>query len=182
MPLLFITVVLVLFLVGSILALFLALNSLMTMFRDKVPYVSTPDWAVRWMGEHVRLPDGATLVDLGCGDGRVLVGLKQYFPRATMIGYDRQWWPWLLAQWKTRGTGIKIRRQNFYAADLSKVDVVYCFLIHAVMPRVETLLKTKLRPGAMVYSYGFTFPSWEPVERIVNPEKPQGSKINIYRV
>lgn len=28
---------------------------------------------------------------------------------------------------------------------------------------------------------GFTFPTWQPIDRITNPEKPRSSKINIYR-
>jgi hypothetical protein len=174
--------ILIVFLIGAAIALVLSLNSLINLFRDKVPYVSTPQWAIDWIGQHTKLADGATLVDIGCGDGRVLIGLKKYLSHVTMIGYERQWWPWLLAQWKTRGTGVMVRRKSFYDADLSNVDVVFCFLIHAVMPKVERLLKSKLKPGATVYSYGFWFPTWDTTDKIVNPSRPQGSKINIYKV
>lgn len=185
--------ILIVFLIGSAIALVLSLNSLINLFRDKVPYVSTPQWAIDWIGKNFPLlpekgvkrsagEEGVpTLVDIGCGDGRVLIGLKKFLPHVTMIGYERQWWPWLLAQWKTRGTGVVVKRQSFYDADLSNVDAVFCFLIHTVMPKVEQLLKSKLKPGVTVYSYGFWFPTWDTADKIVNPNRPQGSKINIYK-
>ena len=176
-----IIIILIIFLIGAAIALVLSLNSLINLCRDKVPYVSTPQWAIDWVGKNTKLPNGAVLVDLGCGDGRVLVGLKKYLPHVMMIGYERQWWPWLLAQWKTRGTGVVVKRQSFYDVDLSRVDVVFCFLIHSVMPKVEQLLKSKLSPGTTIYSYGFWFPTWNQSDKIVNPNRPQGSKINVYR-
>lgn len=177
-----IIVILLFCLVLALAALGFALNSLTSLFRDKVPYVSTPDWAIDWLQDNLKLPDGAVVYDLGCGDARVLIELKNKFPQIRAIGYELQWWPYLLARWKSRGSGVTIKRESFYHADLSDATIVFCFLITSVMTKVEAMLKQKLKPGTTVYSYGFTFPTWEPVERITNPARPQGSKINIYRV
>jgi hypothetical protein len=169
-----------LFLLGAIIALVFTLNTMINLFRDKVPYVSTPKWAIDWLTNHLPLTT-EICYDLGCGDARVLIALKKRFPGITAIGYERNWWPLILAKAKIRGTGIIIHRQNFYHADLSDANIVFCFLIHSVMPKVEQLLHSQLQPGATIYSYGFTFPTWQPVERIPNPRNPTGSKINVYR-
>ncbi|MFH0829442.1 MAG: class I SAM-dependent methyltransferase [Candidatus Kerfeldbacteria bacterium] len=195
------TAFLVLALIGSLVALVLALNTLISLFRDKVPYVSTPRWAIDWLRDNVMqyspllakergggevsppsLQGGGrgAVYDLGCGDARVLIAIKQRYPTITAIGYERNWWPFILAKARIRGTGVKVYRQNFYQADLRNADVVFCFLIHSVMPKVETLLRSQLAPGATVYSYGFSFPTWKPSRRIENPTRPQGSKLNIY--
>lgn len=164
-----------------------ALNTLVNLFRDKVPYVSTPKWAIDWLCENLPLPSRERLgegviYDLGCGDGRVLIALKKKFPTITAIGYERNWWPFILAKIRTKGSDIIIRRKNFYHADLSDARIVFCFLIHSVMPKVEKLLRSQLKPGAIVYSYGFMFPCWKPTAQITNPERPHGSKLNFYRV
>lgn len=196
MPLL-VLIILFIFLLGAVIALIFSLNSLLNIIRYKVPYASTPDWAIEWLGKNLHLDtsspargevarsaggEGAPiLVDLGCGDGRVLFRLKKIFPQVTMIGYERQWWLWLWTKFRARGTGVIIRRDSFYDADLANVSVVYCFLLHSVMAKVEKMLRTKLKKGATVYSYGFSFPTWTPIDQIPNPTRPQGSKLNVYQ-
>ncbi|MBI4092826.1 MAG: hypothetical protein HY420_02775 [Candidatus Kerfeldbacteria bacterium] len=184
-----IIVLLLFILIASAVALVLSLNALINIFRDKVPYVSTPKWAIDWLCQHASLllqggvaRSAGVVYDLGCGDARVLIALKKYFPDITAIGYERNWWPYILAKARIRRTGVKVYRRNFYKADLKNADIVFCFLIHSVMPKVENLLRSQLKPGATVYSYGFTFPNWQPTERIANPNNPKGSKINVYRV
>lgn len=203
---------LLLMLVASAVALVLALNTMVALFRFRVPYVATPPWAIDWLCDNLpllpeegmsrsdrgggsppplqggvpsteaeRLALGGVVCDLGCGDARVLIALKKKFPAIKATGYEAAWFPYLLARWRTRRTGVTIRHQNFYQANLQDPDVVFCFLIHSVMPKVEQLLRSQLKPGATVFSYGFVFPTWRPAERIVNPKNPSGSKINIYR-
>lgn len=172
---------------ASLIALVFALYALFSLMRDKVPYVSTPQWAIEWLCEHAPLPlqkggvGGGVVYDLGCGDARVLTAIKARHPDITAIGVERNWWPYFLARLRTRGTGVMIRHADFYKTDLRDADIVFCFLIHSVMPKVEQLLRAQLKPGATVYSYGFAFPTWQPSERIHNPARPEGSKINVYR-
>jgi len=171
---------LLLLLAAAVIALIFTLYMFVALVRDKVPYVATPHWTIDWLTDSLQLTT-ETVYDLGCGDGRVLKALKQKFPHIKAIGYERNWWPYVMAKIRNRSSGVEILNADFYQADLRDADVVFCYLIIAVMPRVEKLLRSQLKPGATVYSYGFTFPTWPPAERIVNPKKPQGSKINIYR-
>ncbi len=190
-------------LVASAVALVFALNTMLTLFRFRVPYVATPQWAIDWlcanmMGQSPLLSKErgrgevyppplqgggrGVVYDLGCGDARVLIALKKKFPAIKAIGYEAAWFPYLLARWRTHRSGITIRHQNFYLADLQDADMVFCFLIHSVMPKVEQLMRSQLKPGTTVFSYGFTFPTWQLVNRIANPKNPGGSKLNVYRV
>ncbi len=173
--------VLVAFLVVALAALALSLNALVNMIRDRAPYVPTTDWAIDWMSKHLALRSGAVVYDLGCGDARVLIALARAFPGIRAIGYERNWWPYLLARWRSRGTSVEIRYGNFFRADLRDADVVFCFLIHSVMGKVERFLRPQIRPTAVVYSYGFRFPDWPPSDTIVNPARPDGSRLLAYR-
>lgn len=175
------TAFLFLALFGAVVALAFALNAMINVFRDKAPYVSTSGWAIRWLAEQAPIDGPMTVYDLGCGDARVLIAIKRARPGIRAIGYERGWWPWLLAKYRSRGTGVVIRYGDFTRADLRDADVVFCFLIASVMAKVEAMLRRQLRPGATVYSYGFAFPTWPIAERITNPDRPQGSTLNVYR-
>lgn len=170
-----------LFLAVSVIALVFALNTLVALLRDRVPYVPTRDWAIDWMVEHLDLADGAIVYDIGCGDARVLKALKKKHPGINAIGYEQAWWPVLLAKWRTRGTGVIIRHQSFYAADFHDATLVFCFLLNTLMPKVEAFLRPQLRSGATVCSYAFLMPNWPAAEVITNPDRPNGSKLYIYK-
>ncbi|MFO7965273.1 MAG: class I SAM-dependent methyltransferase [Desulfobacterales bacterium] len=118
------------------------------------------------------LPAGiTTAVDLGCGDGRVL----RTFSRtcgAACIGYEIN----LLAYFKARllcrkFRRISIRRQNFWQADLSSADVVFCYLFPDVTAKLADKLKSELPSGAAIVSFNFPLPGLSP-NAVIYPEGP----------
>ncbi|MFH1367214.1 MAG: class I SAM-dependent methyltransferase [Patescibacteria group bacterium] len=174
---------LIIFLIASLIALAFTLNAFYALLKVKVPYVATPDWAIKYIIKNIPFKDGSVAYDLGCGDARFLVALKKKFPNIKATGYELAWWPYLNARQKIRKSrlAIDLKRENFYNVRLSEADVIFCFLIHSIMPRLEKKLLEELKPGALIISYGFKFPNWKPREVIANPDKPNGSKINIYQ-
>ena len=169
-------------LIAALVALAFAVNTLISVFRYLVPYVSTSDWAIQWLVDNLKRKDDAVVYDLGCGDARVLKAIKERHPSIKAIGYEKAWWPLLLAKWRNRKSGVIIRNADFYKADLKDANVIFCFLIQAVMTDVENLLRRELRPEARVYSYGFRFPTLRRVDEIINPKRPEGSRLLVYRV
>lgn len=168
-------------LIAAATAFVFSVNALLCLLRDRVPYVPTPAWAIHWMVKHVHLTDGLKVYDLGCGDGRVLRALKGVRPGIVAIGFELAWWPYLLAKWRSRKSDIILRRQSFYRANLYDADVIFCFLMTSLMPKVEGALRGQLRSGTTIISYAFPFPTWQPAEVVTNPKKPNGSKLYIYR-
>lgn len=168
-----------LLLAASLVALAYALQALVHLIRFRVPYVATPDWAI----EHVAAlaKDARTIADIGCGDARVLLAIEQNNSSATLTGYEAQWWPFFRAKWRTRGSRVKILRDNFWTADLRHYDFIFLYLLDDIMPKLEQKLRRELKAGARVASYGFVFPTWQPSEVITNPAKPNGSKLRVYR-
>lgn len=148
--------------------------------RFGVDFIRTPDWVLNWLSHNLNIRDGMKLYDLGCGDGAVLRYLKQAYPHITMTGIEGSFLQLIHAKWKTRKAGISIMHNDFYTVDISKADIIFCFLSKHLMTRLERHLKRNLKKGAEVYSYAFTFPTWKPTREILNPNDPDGSSIFVY--
>jgi len=122
------------------------------------------------------------LVDLGCGDGRVLrAARRRYGVRA--LGFEVNALAYCTARILSFGMkGVQIRWRNFWSMNLWDADVVFCYLFPDVMKRLATKLEAELRPGAQVVSCNFSVPGWNPV-KVVRPDSAcHGDPIYIYRV
>ena len=132
-------------------------------------YVSTSRTKISAFINAVPMKAGQTLVDLGCGDGRVLRETwKRYGIRT--IGYEINPLAYLKARLFSIGRSkIKIKRKNFWEADLSGADVVFCYLYPDVMKKLAAKLKSGLKPGAIVVSSNFPLPGHTP-NKILRPQ------------
>lgn len=170
------------FLAGSIVAVVFSLNALVNTLRFGLPFVSTPRWAIQWLGEHLPLTDRDVVCELGCGSAPVLAVLATKYPRTTFIGIEIQWWPYILAKWRTRNLpNVTIQLGDFLRADLSSATLIYGFFITVMMPKVAQLLESQLRSGIPVVSFGFALPGWIAEREITNPATGKGSRIRFYR-
>ena len=129
------------------------------------PFVPSSRKTVDKMLRLAKIQKGEKLVDLGCGDGRIVVRADTRYG-AIATGYEISFPVWLLAQlnkllWRSSAT---IRRGNLFQADLSEADVVTCYLLPAVMKRLAPIFKKELKPGARVVSAAFSMPDWQPTE------------------
>ncbi|MDJ0720919.1 MAG: hypothetical protein QNJ04_04780 [Desulfobacterales bacterium] len=145
-------------------------------------YVSTARTRVAAMLEAVAPEPGQVLVDLGCGDGRVLrCASRRYHVYAQ--GYELNPLAYLKARLMSLGyADVAIHRRNFWKADLSSADVVCCYLFPDVMSRLAGKLHDELKAGATVVSFNFPLPGFDP-DRVL---RPGGQRTNdpvyIYRV
>ena len=145
-------------------------------------FVSTSRARIRAFIEAVPMKAGQVLVDLGCGDGRILrQAHKCYQVRA--IGYEVNWMAYLKASALSLcSKNIEIRRRDFWSANLANADVVVCYLYPDVMRKLSTKLKASLKPGAVIVSCNFTLPGFQP-SRVLHPAGAlHGDPVFIYRV
>jgi len=132
-------------------------------------YVSTSRVKIAAFIDAVPMKAGQMLVDLGCGDGRVLREARKRYGVRT-IGYEINPIAYLKARLFSIGRSkIKIKRQNFWEADLSGADVVFCYLYPDVMKKLAAKLKSGLKPGAIVVSSNFPLPQHIP-NKILRPQ------------
>ncbi|MCP4626685.1 MAG: hypothetical protein GY850_24735 [bacterium] len=132
-------------------------------------YVSTTRARIAAFIDAVPLKKGQTMVDLGCGDGRVLREVCKNYKIRT-IGFEINLMAYIKARVLSLGLKqVEIRRQNFWSQNLAGADVVFCYLYPDVMQRLSAKLKAELRPGTLVVSCNFALPGFKPL-RVLRPE------------
>jgi SAM-dependent methyltransferase len=145
-------------------------------------YVSTSSVRIEAFLEAVPLKPDELLLDLGCGDGRVLrAAHRRYGVRAT--GFEVNPLAYSIAcLLSMRFPGIKIRWGNFWSRDLRDADVIFCYLFPDVMERLASKLEKELKPGTRVISCNFFLPGWN-AEKVLRPDSSRyGDPIYVYRI
>ena len=122
--------------------------------------------------EVVHMNPGQVVYDLGCGDGRFLIAAEKTY-KVKAVGFEINPWAYLLSRLRVGlyQASVSIHFQDFWAADLSKADVVFCYLFPDVMERLREKLSKELRAGAKVISCNFEIPGWRP-EKIITASHP----------
>ena len=137
-------------------------------FTD-VPYVPTPANVVDAMLDLAAIKPADVLIDLGSGDGRiVMAACKRFRIRGTGIEID----PDLVRQSETlarqEGLAGKARfvAADLFAYDLREASVVTIFLTPGVNLRLRSKLLRELTPGTRIVSHRFDMGSWKPTKTV----------------
>ena len=115
----------------------------------------------------LNLQVGEKVIDLGSGDGRLLIALAK--TGAEAHGFEHN--PILVwrARRNIRIAGLKgkafAHHGNFWKQDLSDFNAVVIYGIPYIMTRLEEKLRKELKPGARVVAHSFPFPTWQPIEK-----------------
>ena len=130
--------------------------------------------------DHTPMMSNELLVDIGCGDGRVLREAKRrYGIRA--LGFEVNPLAYALARLRTAGMeGIEVRLRNFWNVNIRDADVVFCYLFPDVMERLAGKLEAELRPGTRVVSCNFALPGWRHREVLYPESSLHGDPIYFY--
>jgi len=129
----------------------------------RVVFVPTASAVVEAMLDLARIRPGDTVVDLGAGDGRLLIAAKRREPTIRVLGYEGAPAVWILAKvrsWLAR-VPIDVRFQNFLVQDLSQADVLLLYLSPHVMELLSKKFSRELRPGTRIISHAFRLPGAE---------------------
>jgi len=144
------------------------------------PFVPSNRKTIEKMLRVAKIKAGERVVDLGCGDGRIVFRAEKEFG-AKAEGYEISIFVWLLAQSNRilKRAKSKIYRRNFFKADISKADVVFCYLFPEVMQKLSPKFKKELKKGARIISASFSLHDWKAV-KVYEKEGREG-KIFVYR-
>ncbi|XP_029996932.1 adenine nucleotide translocase lysine N-methyltransferase [Sphaeramia orbicularis] len=132
--------------------------------RLQVPYIPASKSQVRNVMTLLKGRKGG-LVDLGSGDGRiVLEAHQQGFTPA--IGYELN--PWLVYMsrfyaWRAgHNEKVSYRREDLWKVDLSECKNITVFLAPSVLSLLQKKLQDELPDDALVVAGRFPFPDWTP--------------------
>jgi SAM-dependent methyltransferase len=135
------------------------------------PFVVTPDAVVERMLHLAQPKAGERLVDLGSGDGRIVIEAAKR--GATGFGVDID--PRLvnLARENAKRAGVESRAtfevKDLFETDLRGVNVVTMYLLPEVNKQLLPRLIDQLRPGARIVSHDYDLGPWTFDEMIELP-------------
>ncbi|MFA6272636.1 MAG: hypothetical protein WC693_06105 [Patescibacteria group bacterium] len=136
-------------------------------FFTGAPFAPSAKKGVKKMIELANIKDGDMAVDLGSGDGRIVIALAK--AGAEAHGYEiNRFLAWYsMVKIRMAGSDQKafIHRSNFFKEDLSRYNVVIIFGIFNIMEKLGEKLKRELKPNAVIICNNFSLPNWEPIRK-----------------
>ena len=133
----------------------------------EVPYVATPQVTVDEMLRLANVGPQDFVLDLGSGDGRIVVTAAKKFG-ARGLGVELDWRLVLQGEENARQAGVEDRarflEQDLFKTDLSQATVITTYLLPNVMLRLRPALLA-LKPGTRIVSHDFDFGDWRPDQK-----------------
>lgn len=152
----------------SVVLFFVLAPALMAQHRD-VPFVPTPYETVEEMLKLADVGPGDYVIDLGSGDGRIVIaaGKKGAFGHGIDIDPKRI----SEARRNAEKAGVEDRvlfmEGNLFETDFSNATVVTMYLLNSVNMKLRPHMLEKLKPGTRVVSYYFNMSDWEPDKQVL---------------
>jgi SAM-dependent methyltransferase len=129
------------------------------------PFVPTPQDVVERMLNLAGVGKNDVVVDLGSGDGRLVVtAAKQFGARGIGVDID----PARIAEGRANAKQagveslVEFRQQDALQADISQATVVTLYLLSSSNVKLRPRLLSQLKPGARIVSHQFGMGDWPP--------------------
>lgn len=144
--------------------------------QEDVPFIVTPDHVTLAMLELARVGPGDTVLDLGSGDGRIVITAARRFG-ARGLGVELV--PELVQRSRefARRAGVadraEFREQDLFKTDLTLASVITMYLLPEVNLQLRPAL-LRLAPGTRVVSHDWDMGDWPP-DRTLTLDVPDKS-------
>jgi SAM-dependent methyltransferase len=153
----------------------------------RAPFVTTPDEVVAEMLALAGTNSEDYVVDLGSGDGRIVIAAAQRFG-ARGLGVDLDEKLVALSRENARRAGVagraEFRVQDALQTDLSRASVVTIYLLPQLINQLQPRVLDGMQPGARVVTHAFYMQSWKPDAvrkvRLTRHHAGQGDESTIY--
>src|SRR3954463_13451885 len=133
--------------------------------KDAGPYVPSPQSVVSDMLRYADVGANDFLIDLGSGDGRiVLTAAKVFGARGFGVDIKEE----LVkraneaAQQEGLAERVKFVKQDLFKTDISQATVVTMYLLPDTVNLLKEKLLTELRPGTRIVSHDYPLTGWIP--------------------
>lgn len=133
-------------------------------YEIQVPFVTTSVESVKDAIALAELKGNETFIDLGSGDGRVVLEFAKQKIKAD--GYELKEPLVVKSRQRIIDAGLDdiatIHQKSFFDADLSQYDIIYIYGMNSVMGKIEQKIISEAKPGTKILSNVFRFPHLRP--------------------
>jgi precorrin-6B methylase 2 len=130
-----------------------------------VPYVQTPMEIVERMLRMAEVKKDDYVIDLGSGDGRIIIEAAKRGARALGVEWEEKLVE--LSRRRAAAEGVAERAKfvqgDMYEADISQASVLALFLLPVNLEKLKPKFE-RLRPGTRIVTNGYQISGWEPKE------------------
>lgn len=128
------------------------------------PYVPTRHKQREDALDLLALQKGQVLIDLGCGDGAMLIAAARRGIKA--VGYEINPFLVAVARLRTRRYGKQVRvvYGNFWNKKWPPADGVFVFLTDRYMERLHENMRARFKKPVKLLTYGFSIPHKKPAQ------------------
>jgi SAM-dependent methyltransferase len=144
---------------------------------EDVPFVTTPDNVTAAMLELAGVKAGDHVIDLGSGDGRIVIAAARRGATGLGVEIDPRLVAESVANAVRAGVSARARflEQDLFKTDLSPATVVTMYLLPEVNLQLRPAILA-LRPGTRIVSHDWDMGDWAPDRTLTIPvpDKPLG--------
>jgi precorrin-6B methylase 2 len=131
---------------------------------ERAPFITTPPDVVESMLRFAGTGPGDVVVDLGSGDGRIVIAAAREFG-ARGLGIELDGPLVEKSRDNARAAGVAERvsfvRGNVLSADISQASVVTIYLLPGLINQLQRRFLDELKPGTRIVSHAFTMVGWQ---------------------
>lgn len=134
-----------------------------------VPYVPTPDKVVQRMLDMVDVQPSDYVIDLGSGDGRIVIAAAKRGASGHGIDLDPKRVKEARRNAITNGVDkqVMFMKADIFNTDFSKASVITMYLLPSVNKKLRPELLDRLEPGTKIVSHSFDMGDWKPDKKKV---------------
>jgi SAM-dependent methyltransferase len=152
----------------------------------RVPFITTPGDVVERMLELAGTRADDLVVDLGSGDGRIVIAAaRKYGARGLGIELDDRLVQASRENARTAGVAERVQfvQGDVLLADFSKASVVTVYLLPELIGQLQSKFM-ELRPGTRIVSHSFRMTGWRPdrseTMKVTKAHPGQGDESTLY--
>jgi hypothetical protein len=153
----------------------------------RAPFITTPESVVERMLELAGTRPGDVVIDLGSGDGRIVIAAaKQFGASGIGIELSRGLVEESRRRAKTAGVAERVSfvQGDVLVADISAASVVTLYLLPGLIDKLQPRFISELKPGTRIVAHAFGMAGWKPDRtetlRLQAPHPGQGPESKLY--